>query len=287
MDYGNNGRFGGREKTGFRFQSWSSTDGDGIDRWNKSPLLNNKAEVRQDHVCKPVLIGSDGKVIPAVFEYPPHAQKDGVRRGGLGGWDQSGDAFRYDAYKGDGKWDPSGDAFKFDAYKPQAFISNVQTAASAADARLGIPQGSTFHRQKADYGIYYGVDGDAKGGNGWGSEGYGAYNNSGWGSRLEPKAAEKKKAWGGSTNWLGGRRSEWGGPAEGELGRATNVIEAATETLREFARPEAAGDAFVPSKPWKFQSPTAGANQPSKKSSTANVIDSKEAAKKYGGEFIW
>lgn len=264
-----NGRFGGKERTGFRFQSWSSNDGDGIDRWNKPPLATYKTEVRQDHVCKPVLIGSDGKIIPAVFEYPPQTQKDG----GLGRWDQSGDAFSSDAYKR--RWDPSGDAFRSDAFKTQTFFSNIQTTASASDPRFGLPKGNTFPLQKPEYGSYDGVDAYGQGRR---IEGY---NSSGWGSR-------PNDAWGRGATWRPGRGSEWGGAVEGQLGRATNDIETATEILREFMRPAAAGEAMDRPNPWKPQTPAAGFNPPSTKTSTtSSVIDSKEAAKKYGGQFIW
>lgn len=239
-----NGRFGslnGRDKARFRFQSWTATDdSDGF----------TKYEARSDHVCRPVIIGSDGKATPAVFDCPPghqHHHDGGVVTGigGNGRWQQS---------------EQSGDAYRADPYKAQGYVSSVQTA---ADGRFPLP-GGRFQREKVS--DFYSDD-DA------------SYN---WSRRpsVEPQVAVSN---GGG--WArDGRTAGWGAPPPpvGALGRVTNDIGAATEFIRESGFPAAqATDRWISQAPASMYQPNV------RKKSAGNVIDSKEAAKKYGGQFIW
>ncbi|RZR88629.1 hypothetical protein BHM03_00016251 [Ensete ventricosum] len=238
-DYSSSGgRFGGfgKERTGFRFQSWN-TDDDGVkttrERWESSSWLSSH-EPRRDHVCRPVIIGSDGKASPVMLDSPHHHKDHSVTGNG---------------------WNKSGDTHRSDAYEAQAFLSNVQTAASDG-TRLGLP-GGMFQRPKAQYGAY---DGDTY-----------YKSSSAWSGPAAAAAAEP------ATFNTGG----WAAPAQqGKLSRATNDIGTAAEFLRESATPAP----MAGSGSWSLQS--SQAFQPSKKSSTA-TIDSREAAKKYGGQFIW
>lgn len=66
-----NGRFAS-------FRSWSTDiNGDhepsADELWREDyPSLPSRHEVRhRDHVCRPVIIGSDGRAIPVVLDYPP------------------------------------------------------------------------------------------------------------------------------------------------------------------------------------------------------------------------
>ncbi|CAL9179532.1 unnamed protein product [Musa hybrid cultivar] len=240
-DYSSSGgRFGGfgKERTGFRFQSWSTDDDGGKttrERWESSSWLSSQ-EPRRDHVCRPVVIGSDGKASPVMLDYPPHHHKDHSVT--------------------DNGWNKSGDTHRSDAYEAQAFVSNVQTAASNGN-RLGFP-GGMFQLPKAQYGAY---DDDTY------------YKSSSAWSR--PVAAAEP-----ATFNTGG----WGAPAQGKLSRATNDIGTAAEFLRDSARPAPAPAPMAGPGPRGLQS--SQAYQTTKKSSST-TIDSREAAKKYGGQFIW
>ncbi|WOL16463.1 hypothetical protein Cni_G25250 [Canna indica] len=268
------GRFSSRERSsGFKFPSRNadSNDDGGLNRWNNSALFTTKTEIRRDHVCKPVIFGSDGKAIPAVIECPPtknhHSHKDGG--GNYGGRDQTG-----------------GDFYRSDPYKAQAFVSKVQTAASN-DGRFGFGGGSTYQHPTADYyeSTYDDDDDDY-------------YNTTlphNDYSKLEPRREwqmQPERKFGQST-WDSGDavKLRKGVPAargwgdQGKLSRATNNIDTASEFLWGSSPKPAfatAGSAGL----WGSQSPTS-IYQTSRSSATTSVIDSKEAAKKYGGQFIW
>lgn len=226
-DYYSNSPNAPRSRFGFRFNNSSEgSNASPTDPWASSDLFA-KTDRNRDHVCRPVVIGSDGRAVPVAFDCPSiHHHKEATTL-------------------------TEGSAYRVQPVSPLP-----------GDRKMGFP-GGLFRRPRAEY------------------------------EPTEPALITE----GG---WTRPSPNGWKLPPEEplRLGRVTHNIDSASEYQRGSARPISSSGWAGPTPRGRLErvtndistaaghvmgpTTTAGAE----KASATTVIDSREAVRRYGGQYI-